>query len=112
MNWVKTHRKQLELSNYVLKADTNSNYWFGISRNKLDNYRVQFGSDFNIILFGSEYDEGDFYVIPFSAIHDLLKEDNLYLLEGKRQRWVEDIQNHILRIRNSSIERNISAFPK
>lgn len=110
MNWGKENREKLEQSNYVLKADTTSNYWFGISQNKLDNYRTQFGSNFNIILFGSEDDEGDFYILPFSAIQDLLTEKNLYLLEGKRQRWVGDIRNHILRIRNSNIERNISEF--
>ncbi|MGJ1448622.1 HNH endonuclease [Sphingobacterium spiritivorum] len=110
MNWVKENRVQLEQSNYVLKADYSSNYWFGISQKKLDNYRALFGTNFNIILFGSEEDEGDFYILPFSVIQDLLIEDNLYLLKGKRQRWVGDIQNHILRIRNSNIVRNISDF--
>lgn len=110
MNWVKKNRGKLEQSNYVLKADNTSNYWFGISQNKLDNYRTQFDSNFNIILFGSEKDEGDFYFIPFSAIRDLLTDKNLYLIKGKRLRWVGDIRNHILRIRNSNIERNISDF--
>lgn len=110
MNWVKENRIKLEQSNYVLKADTTSNYWFGISQKKIHNYRSQFGSDFSIILFGSEDDEGDFYILPFSAIQDLLTEKNLYFLEGKRQRWVGDIRNHILKIRNSNIERNISDF--
>ncbi|WP_430615064.1 HNH endonuclease [Flavobacterium sp. JP2137] len=110
MNWVKGNREQLEISNYVLKADTTSNYWFGISQKKLSNYRTQFDSNFSIILFGSENDEGDFYIMPFAAIQDLLIEKNLYFLEGKRQRWVGDIRNHILRIRNSNIERNISEF--
>lgn len=110
MNWVKANRKQLEQSNYVLKADASSNYWFGISQKKLDNYITQAGSGFNIILYGSEEDEGDFYILPFSAIRDLLTEDNLYFLEGKRKRWVGDIRNHILTIRNSNIERDISRF--
>lgn len=110
MNWVKINREQLEQSNYVLKADTSSNYWFGISQKKLDNYRALFDSNFNIILFGSEDDEGDFYILPFLAIQDLMTEHNLYFFEGKRKRWVGDIRNHILRIRNSKIERNISEF--
>jgi len=110
MNWVKANRKQLEQSNYVLKADTGSNYWFGISQTKLNDYRTLFDSNFNVILFGSEDDEGDFYILPFLAIQDLLTEQNLYFFEGKRKRWVGDIRNHILRIRNSKIERNISEF--
>ncbi|MGN6292447.1 MAG: HNH endonuclease [Chitinophagaceae bacterium] len=110
MNWVKANRAQLEQSNYVLKADTGSNYWFGISQTKLNDYRTLFDSNFNVILFGSEENEGDFYTIPFLAIQDLLKEQNLYFFEEKRKRWVGDIRNHILRIRNSKIERNISEF--
>lgn len=110
MNWVRANRKELERSNYVLKADIKSNYWFGISQNKLNNYKAQFDSSFNIILYGSEDNEGDFYVIPFAAIEDLLIEQHLYLFDGNRQRWVGDIRNHILRIRNSDIERNISDF--
>lgn len=110
MNWVRANRKELEQSNYVLKADIKSNYWFGISNNKLNNYKAQFDSFFNIILYGNEDNEGDFYVIPFVAIEDLLIEKNLYLFDGNRQRWVGDIRNHILRIRNSNIERNISDF--
>jgi|SRR6218665_293615 len=109
MNWVKINRETLEKNNYVLKADTSSNYWFGVSQKKLNDYRSQFNSDFNVILFGSDDNEGDFYVIPYLAIHDLLTEDSIYLIEG-RKRWVGDIRNHILRIRNSKVERNISAF--
>jgi putative restriction endonuclease len=110
MNWVKINREKLEQSNYVLKADTSSNYWFGISKKKLNNYSTQFDSNFDIILFGNEEDEGDFYRLPFIAIQDLFTEDNLYLFEGKRKRWVGDIKNHILRIRNSKVERNISEY--
>lgn len=110
MNWVKENRAKLEQSNYVLKADNTSNYWFGISQKKLDYYRTQFGLDFNIILFGSDDEEGDFYVLPFSVIQDLLITKNLYIFEEKRLRWVGDIRNHSLRIRNSNIERNICDF--
>jgi hypothetical protein len=110
MNWVKANREKLEQSNYVLKADISSNYWFGISQKKLNNYNTQFDSNFDIVLFGSEEDEGDFYRLPFIAIQDLLTEDNLYFFEEKRKRWVGDIKNHILRIRNSKVERNISEY--
>lgn len=60
MNWVKINRETLEKSKYVLKADTNSNYWFGVSQKKLNDYRSLFNSDFNVILFGSDDNEGEF----------------------------------------------------
>jgi hypothetical protein len=109
MNWVQANREVLSQSNYVLKANTNSGYWFGIWKKKLDEYRSKFKSDFNVILFGNEVIESDFYVIPFRAIQDLLTEDNLYSFNvGKR--WIGDIRNHALKFRHSQIERNISAF--
>lgn len=110
MNWVLENRKALEQLNYVLKADAGSSYWFGVSEKKLYEYQVQFGSNFSIILFGSEDEEGDFYVLPFSAVSDLFVDKNLYLFKGRSKRWVGDIQNHLLRIRNSNIERNIAEF--
>jgi putative restriction endonuclease len=109
MNWVKLNRKQLEQTNYVLKADISSKYWFGVSQNKIIEYRSRFNSNFNIILFGSEISETDFYILPYEAIEDLLIEDNLYLSQG-RIRWVGDIQNHILKIRNSKKERSVSNY--
>ncbi len=109
MNWVKVNREHLNQHNYVLKANTNSGYWFGIWYKKLNSYSARFNSDFNIILFGSEDIDGDFYVIPYSSIQDLLTEDTLYSFDvGKR--WVGDIHHHILKFRNSTIERNISEF--
>ena len=109
INWVKANREALNKNNYILKANTNSGYWFGMWQKKLDGYRYQFKSDFNIILFGDETIEGDFYIIPFEAIQDLLTEENLYSFHGGR-RWVGDIRNHILKFRNSKVERNISEF--
>jgi len=107
MNWVKENREILESNHYVLKADANSNYWFGLSKNKVEEYNLRLSSNFNIILFGNEFNETDFYVIPFYAIEDLLIDANLYSNNG---RWVGDIKNHILRIRNSKTERNISMY--
>lgn len=109
MNWVRQHRKELEKRNYVLKADISSHYWFGLSRNKLDNYKLAFNNQFNIVLFGSDTIQGDFYNIPYIALDDLLTISNLYIHEG-RERWVGDIKNHILSIRNTNKTRNISEY--
>jgi hypothetical protein len=109
MNWIEANRKRLDENNYVLKADASSSYWFGLSENKVNEYIQRSNLAFNIILFGNELDQTNYYVIPYINIKDLLVAENLYLF-NTRQRWVGDIRNHVLRIRNSSIERNISEF--
>lgn len=108
MNWVITNRHHLEDNCYILKADASSFYWFGLSKNIVDQYKERCGDYFNIVLYGSNQN-GDFYIIPYTVISDLLTEDNLYRHNG-RQRWVGDIKNHILNIRNSRIERNVSTY--
>jgi putative restriction endonuclease len=109
MNWIEANRKKLGENNYVLKADVSSSYWFGLSENKVNDYVQRSNSVFNIILFGNELDQTNYYVIPYANIKDLLIAENLYLF-NTRQRWVGDIRNHVLRVRNSNIGRNISEF--
>ncbi|MDB4925932.1 HNH endonuclease [Mucilaginibacter sp.] len=109
MNWVHKNRKKLELKNYVLKADVGSKYWFGLSKLKINEYYSRFGSDFNIILIGSETNLVDYYSIPYVYIEDLLIDENLSKSEN-RTRWVGDIRTHNLHIRNARVERNILDF--
>lgn len=109
MNKVLEQRKELETRHYVLKADSSSSYWFGLSNKKIKEYYSKFGEGFNIIIQGNDALVGDYYVIPFSSIKDLLVPTNLYITE-ERERWVGDIKNHILRLRQSNIERNISDY--
>jgi hypothetical protein len=109
MNWITENRQQLEKTNYVLKADASSRYWFGLSKPKIDEYIINFGKEFNIILIGSNTDPGDYYSIPYIYIEDLLSETNLSLSKD-RFRWVGDIRAHNLHIRNARVERNIIDF--
>jgi len=109
MNTIHLNRVNLESNNYVLKAGSHSDYWFGISENKVLNYCEKFNDDFNIIIYGSEGEEGDYYLIPFANIKDLLRPESLYSFNA-RMRWVGDIKSHVLRLRRSKIERNISQY--
>lgn len=102
-------RKFLEKNNYVTKAAAASNYWFQLSKRKIDKLISENDGEFNIIIFGDDTGLMDYYTIPFVEIQDLLSEDNLYY-SGERIRWVGDIRNNILRIRNSKIFRNISEY--
>lgn len=107
MNYIYQHRKLFEATNYVLKADTSTGYWVGISRGRIEQYKNRFTLNFNIIIYGNEQIEGDFYVIPYSAVQDIFTIESMY--KG-RERWVADIKNHIIRFRVSNIQRNLSQY--
>src|SRR6476661_9721457 len=102
-------RKLLEKNNYVVKAAAASNYWFQLSKKKIDKLINENESQFNIIIYGDDTGISDYYVIPYLEIHDLLSQDNLYYSDD-RVRWVGDIKNNILKVRNSKVFRNISEY--
>ena len=107
MNWIKENRKQLAKNNYVRKADAKTNYWLDLSSRKLDFYRQLTNDNFNIIIYGDEYVETDFYIIPFEEIKHLLVENNFAKSDGRR-RWIGNIINHHLSLSNTGIKINIS----
>jgi putative restriction endonuclease len=102
-------RSHLATKNYVLKADIKTGYWFGLSKLKVNEYRSKNNDDFNIILFGQNTNETDYYIIPYIAIKDLLDEENVGISNG-RERWVGNINQHKLTIRKSLIKRNVIDF--
>jgi putative restriction endonuclease len=108
MNWVKEHRKGLEIRNYVRKATHTTNYWFDFMSSRMDEYVRLTDGDFNLILFGDESDEGDFYVIPYQAVKDLLVIENK--AADNRSRWIGNIINHKLSITRSGIRRDVSDY--
>jgi putative restriction endonuclease len=103
------NREILEKKNYVIKAISTSNYWFQLSKRKIDNLIIENDAQFNIIIFGDENGETDYYIIPYIEIMDLLSDENLYY-SNNRVRWVGDIKNNLLKIRNSKVIRNISEY--
>lgn len=109
MNYIASNRENLSVNNYVLKAASESNYWFGISEKKLNEYRSTHSQDFKIIIFGSDR-EGDFYSIPFPVINPLLAKKTLIKSQNNRSRWVGDIKYHQLRIRNCPTRIDLSKF--
>ena len=52
-------------NNYILKADS-KNRWTGFNKKTIDELKSRFGSDFNLVLWGTQSDS-DFYCIPFTT---------------------------------------------
>ncbi|MBS1595553.1 MAG: HNH endonuclease [Bacteroidetes bacterium] len=109
MNWVKANRKELSVKNYVRKADSKTNYWLDLSQSKIQAYDKSTNGDFNIIFYGDEVVETDFYVIPYQEIKHLLSESN-FPKTGSRKRWIGNIINHQIVFSNSGIRLNVSQF--
>ena len=107
MNWVKENRNQLAINNYVRKADAKTNYWLDLSEGRINHYRDLTSDNFNIIIYGDEDIETDFYIIPFEELKHLLLEDNFAKSEGRR-RWIGNIINHHISLSNTGVKLNIS----
>ena len=103
------NRKLLEKNNYVVKAAAASNYWFQLSKKKIDKLISENEYEFNIIIYGDDSGISDYYIIPYSEVQDLFSQENLYYSDN-RVRWVGDIKSNILKIRNSKVLRNISDY--
>src|SRR6476469_6868470 len=97
-NFVWTNREILKKSNYIRKADPQKNYWLDFSASRLQNYINIFGNNFNVIILGSEMEEGDFYIIPFSYIKHILIDDYLSNDKDGRKRWVGIVKENHLKI--------------
>jgi len=106
MNKILQDKNILEQRNYVLSADS-GDYWFGLNANRINDLRTTFGDNFNLIIFGDPEIETDYYIIPFSAIVDLLTESSFY---DSDKRWKATIKNHILNWRISRIRRNVAIY--
>lgn len=107
MNWVKENRNQLAINNYVRKADAKTNYWLDLSEGKINHYRELTSDNFNIIIYGDEDIETDFYIIPFEELKHLLLENTFAKSEGRR-RWIGNIINHHISLSNTGVKLNIA----
>ena len=107
MNWVKANREKLAANNYVRKAHARTNYWLDLSSRRLDYYRQLTNDNFNIIIYGDENIETDFYIIPYDELRHLLTEDSFAKSDGRR-RWIGNIINHHISVSNTGVKLNIS----
>jgi 5-methylcytosine-specific restriction endonuclease McrA len=94
----------LSKHHYIRRAGA-SDYWFDFTQGRLKEYRSEFGDDFCLILYASDT-EDDSYVLPYSQVKHLLKDEYL----DERQRWIGSISNNLLRIRRSNQSMSISAY--
>lgn len=101
-------RDTLEKNNYIRKADPNRAYFFDFSKAKLDLYLNKFGENFNLIIYGSDDIEDDFFVLPFSAFKHIFRPQNL-AIDG-RNRWLGTIVFNELRVTHDRIRPDIFAY--
>lgn len=106
MNWAEENRNQLTIGNYVRKADAKTNYWLDLSEGRINYYRELTSDNFNIIIYGDEDIETDFYVIPFEELKHLLLENN-FARSKRRRRWIGNIINHHISLSNTGVKLNI-----
>jgi hypothetical protein len=76
-NIVLKNRSILSQQNYIRKADPESDYWIDFSMTQVEKYLNKFGDKFNLIVAGSSYEEGDFFVIPYAILKHILVDDFL-----------------------------------
>jgi hypothetical protein len=110
-NFVLRNRAALAETNFVRKASRQANYWFDITQNKLTNLQRKRGSNFNIIIFGTDDIEADYYVIPFQLVASILTEETLVYTPSKgTSRWILSVHAHHLRVRHSATTVDISSY--
>ncbi len=102
------NRIELEVENYVRKADAKTDYWFDLAKSKIEDLISEYGDEFRIIIAGSDEKEGDFYVIPYKEIKHLLKD--IYLSLGEKNRWIGSVNKHIFTIRSCPDKVDVSKY--
>jgi hypothetical protein len=103
----------LKETNYVKKAQPKNDYWVDFNRKKINEvYLSKFGVNFNIIIYSQPDTESGFYIIPFSELQPLFKDE--YLSKdatiANRKRWVITIKNHIFKVTNNPETADIKEY--
>lgn len=96
-------------NNYVLKASA-KNKWSGFQESVIKELCMNFGENFNIVIWTDEHDENDYYCIPFSIVKHVFVEE--HKTTGKyHNRWTAVILDHnFLMHSNSRLAIDISAY--
>jgi len=93
-NIILSNLSSIKKRHYAQKA-TAVGYWVAFYESQLNEYKSQFGDDFNLIIYGNEDDPNDFISIPYSQLKDFLNDEHL---DEKNRRWVFSIENEKLRV--------------
>lgn len=103
---------QLKEKNYVRVAQPNTDYWLDFSKKIILGYKAKFGSQFNIIVYSKPDIETDFYIIPFTAVESLFKEESLSKDKDVEvgRRLVANIKNHLFKITNNTVNIDVKGY--
>ena len=97
-NWAYANRSLLKTRNYVRSPNPPSWQHIRYMENKVEEYRTLFGDDFSLIAIGSREVTNDFYVLPYSAISDLLTAATLTKEKDGRRSWFISILDGRVRV--------------
>jgi hypothetical protein len=104
--------KELKTTNYVRVAQPHTNFWLDYAKSIINDYKSKFGTNFNLIVYSKIDIDTDYYVIPFSEVQDLFKDE--YLSKDKNsetgKRWVASIKNHIFKLTNNPISKDVKEY--
>ena len=99
MNLNRGARRELLRRHSVRKAAADTNYCAEFTYNKVNDFLASYGTNFRLILWGSEIDPDDFYCIPSSRVQHMFTDETL--MKKWRVRWMVDIREDKLHVRNS-----------
>lgn len=103
-SYIADNREELSVSHYVRKASS-QDYWFDFTANKMRSYQEQYGSDFCLIIYGSDLVD-DAYVLPYSVTSFVFSDNSL----DTRGRWIGNIRNNVLRLSPGGRSMSVSAY--
>ena len=107
-NYIYSIRDKLKHDNYVRFASSENDYWVDFTEGKINRLKEKHGAEFNLIVIGSEEDDGDYYIIPFRVVEQVFNNESIY--KGSRRRWIASITSHTLSVRNSEETVDVRRF--
>lgn len=112
-NLVAIRSEELSANNYVRKADPTTDYWFDYSCKKMAEYvehSKQFRRPFNIILWGDENRESDFWIVPYAALRHVLTDEFASTDSKRAKRWEGQVRQNEFRLARCPNAVNIARY--
>ncbi len=93
-NLMARRRAALGERHYFVQGEPAKAYWHNFSKGPLDKLISRYGDEVNLVILGSPELEKDFYILPWSQVRYLYRDE--LLQTGKKKRWVGKVNDHEL----------------